>query len=139
MNVMAAALSIGIVSEDHGVVSGTIDENVVLASISELAAAHPGNDDLFVDAVMRVQLAPPAGVAGYDTSVLHRHRSGTTVQLRYRTEMAEVFTDLAIDVGLRDAQRLVDTSVRQWSLCTRVWEGRPNNPVIVRSPASGIA
>ena len=111
MNVMAAALSIGIVSEDHGVVSGTIDENVVLASISELAAAHPGNDDLFADAVMRVQLARSAGVVRPDdTSVLHRHRSGTTVQLRYRTEMAEVFTDLAIDVGLRDAQRLVDTS-----------------------------
>ena len=53
--------------------------------------------------------------------------------------MAEVFTDLAIDVGLRDAQRLVDTSRVTVVALTHVWEGRPNNPVIVRSPASGIA
>jgi hypothetical protein len=31
--------------------------------------------------------------------------------LRYRSEMGEVFADLAIDVGLRDAERLVDSSV----------------------------
>ncbi len=112
MSVMAAARSIGLVSDDRGVVSGTIDEDVVLASISDLAGADPGNDDLFADAAMRVQLAHSAGVVPYDeTSVLHRSRSRTTVQLRYRTEMAEVFTDLAIDVGLRDAERLVDTSV----------------------------
>ena len=108
---MAAALSIGLVSEDHGMVSGTTDENVVLASISDLAATHPGNDDLFADAAMRVRLARSAGVVRPDeTSVLHRSRSGTTVQLRHRTEMAEVFTDLATDIGLRDAERLVDTS-----------------------------
>ena len=112
MNVMAAAVSIGLVSEDHGVVvSGTIDEDVVLASISDLAAAHPGNDDLFADAAMRVRLARSAGVVRPDeTSVLHRSRSGTTVQLRYRTKMAEVFTDIAIDIGLRNAERLVDMS-----------------------------
>ena len=112
MSVMAAARSIGLVSGDRGVVSGTIDEGDVVASISDLASAHPGNDDLFADAAMRVQLARSAGVVPHDeTSVLHRSRSGTTVQLRYRTEMAEVFTDLAIDIGLRDAERLVDTSV----------------------------
>jgi hypothetical protein len=110
MNIMATARSIGLVSEDHMVVSGTIDEDVVLASISDLAAAHPGNDDLLADAAMRVRLARSAGVVRPDeTSVLHRSRSGTTVQLRYRTEMAEVFTDLAIDIGLRDAERLVAT------------------------------
>ena len=110
MSVMAAARSIGLVSDDRGVVSGTIDEAIVLASISDLAGAHPGSDDLFADAAMRVQLARSAGVVSHDeTSVLHRSRSGTAVQLRYRTEMAEVFTDLAIDLGLRDAERLVDT------------------------------
>jgi hypothetical protein len=36
-------------------------------------------------------------------------RSGANVQLRYRSEMAEIFTDLAIDVGLRDVERLADT------------------------------
>ena len=110
MNVMAAARSIGLVSEDRGVLSGTIDEDLVLAAISGLAAAHPGSEDLFEHAAMRVRLARSAGVVPPDeTSMLHRSRSGTTVQLRYRTEMADLFTDLAIDIGLREAVPLVDT------------------------------
>ena len=110
MNVSAAARSIGLVRDDGRDVYGTIDEGVVLTSISTLAAAHPGNDDLFADAAMRVQLARSAGVVRPDpTSVLHRSRTGGTVQLRYRSEMSDVFTDLAIDVGLRDAERFADT------------------------------
>ena len=110
MNVSAAARSIGLVRDDGRAVAGTIDEDVVLASISSLAAAHPGNDDLFADAAMRVQLARSAGIVEPDpTSVLYRSRTGRTVQLRYRSEMADVFTDLAIDVGLRDAERFADT------------------------------
>jgi hypothetical protein len=109
VNVSAAARSIGLVRDDGREVYGTIDEDVVLTSISSLAAAHPGNDDLFADAAMRVQLARSAGVVQPDpTSVLHRSRTGGTVQLRYRSEMADVFTDLAIDVGLRDAERFAD-------------------------------
>jgi hypothetical protein len=110
VNVTAAARSIGLVRDDAREVHGTIDEDVVLTSISSLAAAHPGNDDLFADAAMRVQLARSAGVLQPDpTSVLYRSRAGGTVQLRYRSEMADVFTDLAIDVGLRDAERFADT------------------------------
>ena len=110
MNVMAIARSIGLVSEDRREVSGTIDEAVVLASISELAAANPGNDDLFADAAMRVMLARSAGVGLPDeTSALHRSSDGVSVQLRYRSEMADVFIDLAIDVGLRDAESLAET------------------------------
>src|SRR4029078_8591302 len=102
MNVIDIARSIGLVTDDHGTVAGTIDEAVVLASISELATAIPGNDDLFADAAMRVQLARSAGVVHTDTtSVIHRSRDRAPVQLRYRSEMADVFTDLAIDVGLR--------------------------------------
>ena len=109
MNVMAIARSIGLVTDDRRDVSGTIDEAVVLAAISELAAANPGNDDLFADAAMRVQLARSAGVALPEpTSVLQRSRDGVSVQLRYRSEMADVFIDLAIDVGLRDAASLAD-------------------------------
>ena len=109
MNVMAIARSIGLVSDDRREVSGTIDEAVVLASISELAAANPGNDDLFADAAMRVQLARSAGAEHPEaTGALHRSRDGTSVQLRYRSEMAEVFIDLAIDVGLRDAESLAN-------------------------------
>jgi len=109
MNVMAMARSIGVVTDDGREVSGTIDEAVVLASISELAAANAGNDDLYADAAMRVQLARSAGVVYHDaTSLLHRSRDGAAVQLRYRSEMADVFTDLAIDVGLRDAESLAE-------------------------------
>ena len=50
MSVIAVARSIGLVSDARGEVSGTIDQNVVLAAISGLASAHPGNDDLFADA-----------------------------------------------------------------------------------------
>ena len=110
MNVSAAARSIGLVRDDGREVYGTIDQDVVLTSISSLAAAHPGNDDLFADAAMRVQLARSAGVVQPDpTGLLQRSPTGATVQLRYRTEMADVFTDLAIDIGLREAERLADT------------------------------
>jgi hypothetical protein len=110
VNVIAAARSIGLASGDRDEVSGTIDEEVVLAVIAELAATNPGNDDLFADAATRVRLARSAGVVQpAESSVFSRSRRGASVQLRYRSEMAEVFTDLAIDVGLRDVERLADT------------------------------
>ena len=110
MRVMAAARSIGLVTGARGEVSGPISEDVVLASIRRLAGAHPGNDDLFADAAMRVRRARSAGVVQPDTTGgLHRARTGPTMQLRYRIEMADVFTDLAIDIGLRDAERLANT------------------------------
>ena len=109
MNVITTARSIGLVADDRRDVSGTIDEDVVIAALTELASSSPGNDDLFADAAMRVQLARSAGVVQGDaTSVLHRFRDGAVVQLRYRSEMADVFTDLAIDVGLRDADSMAD-------------------------------
>jgi hypothetical protein len=111
MNVMAVARSIGLAADDRREVSGTIEEADVLAAISELATTTPGNDDLFADAAMRVQLSRSAGVVHPDpTSVLHRSRDGAPVQLRYRSEMADIFIDLAIDVGLRDAESMADAS-----------------------------
>jgi hypothetical protein len=110
VSVTAVAHAIGLVGDDGGVVSGTIDEDVVLAALSELAAASPEDEDLFADTAARVQLARSAGVVEPDTtSVFSQARPRVTVQLRYRTEMADIFSDLAIDVGLRDAARLVDT------------------------------
>ena len=110
MNVIAAARSIGLSSDYRDGVAGTIDEEVVLAVISELAAANPGNDDLFADAAARVRLARSAGVVQpAESSVISRSRVAGA-HLRYRSEMAEVFTDLAIDIGLRDVERLADTS-----------------------------
>jgi hypothetical protein len=110
VNVIAAAHSIGLTGGDRGGVSGTIDEEVVLAAISELALANPGNDDLFADAAARVRLARSAGVVQPAEVGVFSGSRGASVQLRYRSEMAEVFTDLAIDIGLRDVERLADTS-----------------------------
>jgi hypothetical protein len=109
MDVMTAARSIGLVSDGHGTVSGTIEEARVLAVISELVGAHPGNDDVLADASKRVQLARSAGVMHPDpTSAMRGSNSEAAVQLRYRSEMADIFTDLAIDIGLRDVQVLAD-------------------------------
>ena len=104
MNVMTAARSIGLVADDRSAVSGPIAEATVLGAISDLATAHPDSDDLFADAAMRVQLARSAGVVHPEaTSLTGRSSNEAPVQLRYRSEMADVFTDLAIDVGLRQA------------------------------------
>jgi hypothetical protein len=111
VNVMAAARSIGLTRDGHGAVSGTIAEDVVLALISELTATDPGNDDLFADAAMQVRLARSAGMVRPDpVSVLGRSRTGASGQLRYRSEMADIFANLAIDIGLREATLLADTS-----------------------------
>jgi hypothetical protein len=110
VNVITAARSIGLTSDDRGEVSGTIDESVVLAVISELATTDPANADLFAAAANRVRLARSAGVVGpAESSVFSQSRHGSSGQLRYRSEMADIFTDLAIDVGLRDVERLADT------------------------------
>jgi hypothetical protein len=109
VNVTSVARSIGLIGEDRREVFGTIDQDVVLAALSDLALAAPGDEDLFADAAMRVQLSRSAGVEQFDAkSVLNRSRSGEAIQLRYRSEMADVFTDLAIDVAMRDAERLAD-------------------------------
>jgi len=110
MDVMTMARSIGLVADDRRDVSGTIEEAAVLDALADLAAARPADDDLYADAAMRVQLARSAGTVHADElSILHRRREGAAVQLRYRSEMADVFTDLAIDVGLRRAEALADT------------------------------
>ena len=104
MDVMATARTIGLVAEDGADVFGTIERDDVLAVLSELSTVHPGNDDLFAEAAMRVDLARSAGTELLDAdSVFARTRASREVQLRYRSEMAEVFSDLAIDLGLRRA------------------------------------
>jgi hypothetical protein len=104
MDVMASARSLGLIT-DQGSASGTIDEATVLSALSELAVDDPADDDLYADAAMAVQLARSAGVVQPDSSsILHRSRPGLATQLRYRSEMAAVFVDLAIDVGLRNAE-----------------------------------
>ena len=111
MSVISVGRSIGLVSDARGEVSGTIDQNVVLAAISGLATAHPGHDDLLADAARSVRCARSAGLVQPDrTGHFYRSPTGATVQLRYRSEMADVFTDLAIDIGLGEAKRLADAT-----------------------------
>ncbi|MGD9702049.1 MAG: hypothetical protein AB7Q42_04765 [Acidimicrobiia bacterium] len=99
---MVTARTIGLVDENGADTFGTIERDDVLAALSELAAAHPGNDDLFDEAALRVELSRSAGVEHLDRdSVFARHRSTQEIHLRYRAEMAAVFSDLAIDLGIR--------------------------------------
>ena len=52
-------------------------------------------------------LARSAGAEGPLTSGTRVDPHDTTTQLRYRSEMADLFLDLAIDVGLRQDSELV--------------------------------
>ena len=52
-------------------------------------------------------LARSAGAEGPLTSGTRVDPRDTTTQLRYRSEMADLFLDLAIDVGLRQDSELV--------------------------------
>ena len=106
MKVMDVARTIGLTD---GQVSGTIDEADVLGALAELAEGDPENVDLFADATARVRRARSAGIEALDASSRAMwSRQTATIQLRYRSEMADIFTDLAIDVGLRDHRDLVD-------------------------------
>ena len=100
MNVIEAARAIGIVATD-GDVSGTIDQSKVLSALTQLANDNPTHVDLFHDVAARVHLARSAGAEGPLTS------GAAPTQLRYRSEMADLFLDLAIDIGLRPDSELV--------------------------------
>jgi len=109
MKVMDAARAIGIVVTD-GDVSGTIDEVKVLTALTDLANDDPANVDLFHDVAARVVLARSAGAEGPLTSGTRVDPGDITIQLRYRSEMADLFLNLAIDVGLRQGSELVQAA-----------------------------
>ena len=102
MNVMETARSIGLVGEDGANVFGNIEETVVLGALSELALFRPSAADLFDGASSQVRRARSAGIERPErNSISARERAVDEIQLRYRTEMADIFIDLAIDLGLR--------------------------------------
>lgn len=108
MDVMEAARRIGL-EPTSAEITGTIDEARVLNALAELAEQDPALDDLVADATARVRHARSAGFEQVPASSFAA-ADGAEVQLRYRSEMADVFTDLAIDVGLRRAAALVDSA-----------------------------
>ncbi len=108
MNVMDVARSIGLVAR-AGTISGTIEETKVLSALARMAETDPTNADLFEEAAARVRSTRSAGVEELDgNSRIFGPRDVRTIQLRYRAEMADIFTDLAIDVGLRQRRPLAD-------------------------------
>ena len=111
MNIMDTARTLGLVAVE-GDVTGTIEQQKVLAALAELAEIDPTNADLVESAAERVRSARSAGVEDHDPhSVRVQPDGATTTQLRYRSEMADLFTDLAIDVGLRQHEaNLVTTT-----------------------------
>jgi len=103
---MDVARAIGL-SVKVGEVTGTIDEERVLAALADLAEGDSENDDLFREAEARVRAARSAGLEEHGAeSLFGRPSELTFTQLRYRSEMAEIFLDLAIDVGLRHHEKL---------------------------------
>lgn len=101
MNIMDVARTIGLVVSD-GQVAGTMDEQKVLGALAELTEEDPAHADLYAAAADQVRSARSAGVEVHEANSFHAGAgAGATTQLRYRSEMADLFTDLAIDVGLR--------------------------------------
>lgn len=101
MNIMDVARAIGLVVS-NGEVAGTIDQQKVLGALAELTEDDPAHADLCAAAADRVRSARSAGVETHEANSFHMGPGvEVTTQLRYRSEMADVFTDLAIDVGLR--------------------------------------
>lgn len=102
MNVLTTAKMLGLTADERGELSGTIEESLVLAALEELSAASPEHADLFIVAADRVRSSRSAGLEVLEqNSVFGRYRDTNEIQLRYRGEMAEVFTDLTIDLALR--------------------------------------
>ncbi len=74
-----------------------------LGVVGRPAIAHrDGCHAIFAAAAEHVRSTRSAGVETHEANSFHmRPGAEATTQLRYRSEMADLFTDLAIDVGLR--------------------------------------
>jgi hypothetical protein len=89
-------------------VTGTIDEVDVLRALDELAGWDVEHEGLYRDAAVRVRASRSAGVEALPTIRREAVPSGAITQLRYRSEMADIFNDLAIDVALSERRELAD-------------------------------
>lgn len=107
MKVMDAATRIGLTGArltGTREVTGTIDERKVLGALADLAADDPANADLYEDAASRVTSSRSAGSEVVDVARSLDPHAAPTIRLRYRSEMVDLFTDLAIDVGMRSSR-----------------------------------
>lgn len=102
MNVLTTAKTLGLTADESGDLSGTIEESLVLAALEEFSAALPEHADLFILASDQVRNSRSAGLEILDEdSVFSRYRDSNEIQLRYRGEIADIFTDLTIDLAMR--------------------------------------
>jgi len=102
MDVMTTARNIGLIGADGSEVFGTIEREAVLAELGDLALFYETDVDLFDAATERVRASRSAGVERLGaTGFLGRNNPTGEIQLSYRAEMASIFLDLAIDLGLR--------------------------------------
>lgn len=105
MNILTTAKTLGLTADESGDLSGTIEESLVLAALEEFSAALPDHADLFILASDQVRNSRSAGLEVLDDdSVFGRFRDSNEIQLRYRGEMADIFTDLAIDLAMRGVE-----------------------------------
>lgn len=105
MRVIEVAEAIGLSATSAA--SGTVDEQDVLVALAGLTETDAENEDLYAAAVEQVGSSRSAGVESSVFGEPSVPGEGVGVQLRYRSEMADIFTDLAIDVGLRRHRKLV--------------------------------
>ena len=111
MNAMATARSIGLVGDNGEDVFGNIEQTAVLDALHDLASLRPSTSELVDEAIAKVHASRSAGVERPErNSVSTRDRAVEEIQLRYRNEMAAIFIDLAIDLGLHDSQPEVATA-----------------------------
>jgi hypothetical protein len=109
MDVMTTARNIGLIGADGSDVFGTIEQDVVLKALADLSRANLADADLFALAHGRVLASRSAGVERLgSTDFLGRNSATGEIQLSYRSEMANIFLDLAIDLGLRHSPTPAD-------------------------------
>ena len=109
MDVMTTARKIGLIGADGSDVFGTIERDAVLGALRDIAVFYEADADLFATAATRVLASRSAGIERLgSTDFLGRGNATGEIQLSYRAEMANIFLDLAIDLGLRHSRTPAD-------------------------------
>jgi hypothetical protein len=109
MDVMTTARNIGLIGADGSDVFGTIERDAVLDALGEISVFYEADADLFAAAADRVRASRSGGIERLgSTDFLGRKNTTGEIQLSYRAEMANIFLDLAIDLGLRHSPAPAD-------------------------------
>jgi len=111
MDVMTTARNIGLIGADGSDVFGTIEREAVLVALRDISVFYEADADLFDAAADLVRASRSAGIERLgSTDFLGRNNTTGEIQLSYRAEMANIFLDLAIDLGLRHSPAPADVT-----------------------------